>query len=79
MSQKERNGDEARVLAGGKAGHTADEHVEVVTDVEFFEQRVKQPARQHEIARAFGQGAKVIEAAVSSPVVHRGEVNRVGF
>ena len=68
MSQEQRDGEQPWVLAGGQAGHTADEHVEVVTDVEFFEQGVQQPSRQREAARAFGQRAKVIEAAVSSPV-----------
>ena len=69
MSQQQRDGEQPWVLAGGQAGHTADEHVEVVADVEFFEQCMQQPARQREAARAFGQGPKVVEAAVSSPVV----------
>ena len=67
MSQKERNGDQARVLAGGKAGHTADEHVEVVTDVQFFEQGVQQPARPFETACAVSQPTKVFEAVIESP------------
>jgi hypothetical protein len=41
-------------LAGRQAGHTADEHVGVVADVEFFEQRVQQPSGQRKTARAFG-------------------------
>jgi hypothetical protein len=48
VSQKERNGDQPRVLAGRKAAHTADEYVEVVADVQFFEQGVQQPARAFE-------------------------------
>jgi hypothetical protein len=53
VSQEQRDGEQPWVLAGGQAGHTADEHVEVVADVEFFEQCVQQPARQREAARAF--------------------------
>jgi hypothetical protein len=34
------------------AGHTADEHVEVVVDLEFFEQCVQQSTRQRETAPA---------------------------
>ena len=40
VSQEQRDGEQPWVLAGGLAGHTADEHVEVVADVEFFEQRM---------------------------------------
>ena len=69
MSQEQRDGEQPWVLAGGLAGHTADEHVEVVADVEFFEQRLQQPSRQHKAARAFGERPKVIEAALLSPVV----------
>ena len=54
MSQEQRDREQPWVLAGGLAGHTADEHVEVVADVEFFEQRVQQPSRQRKTARAFG-------------------------
>jgi len=54
VSQKQRDGEQPWVLAGGQAGHTADEHVEVVTDVKFFEQGVQQPAGQRKTARAFG-------------------------
>jgi hypothetical protein len=68
VSQKERNGDQAWVLAGGKAGHTADEHVEVVADVQFFEQGVQQPARPFETPCAVSQPAKVVEAVIASPV-----------
>ena len=45
VSQEQRDGEQPWVLAGGLAGHTPDEHVEVVADVEFFEQRVQQPPR----------------------------------
>jgi hypothetical protein len=34
--------------------HTPDEHVEVVADVELFEQRVQQLVRQRETVRSFG-------------------------
>ena len=54
MSQEQRDREQPWVLAGGQAGHTADEHVEVVTDVKFFEQGVQQLTRQREAARAFG-------------------------
>ena len=69
MSQEQRDCEQAWVLSRGQAGHTADERVEVVTNVEFFEERVQQPARQHEAVRTVGQGTKVIETAVSSPVI----------
>ena len=78
MSQEQRDGEQPWVLAGGLAGHTADEHVEVVADVEFFEQRVQQPSRQHKAARAFGKCTKVIEAALLSPVVNLGALGRPG-
>ena len=54
MSQEQRDSEQPWVLAGREAGHTADEHVEVVADVEFFEQCVQQPARQRDTACAFG-------------------------
>jgi len=69
VSQEQRDGEQPWVLAGGQAGHTADEHVEVVADVEFFEQCVQQPARQREAASAFCQCTKVVKAVASSPVV----------
>ena len=69
MSQEQGDREQPWVLAGGLAGHTADEHVEVVADVEFFEQRMQQPSRQHKADRAFGKRPKVIEAALLSPVV----------
>ena len=69
MSQEQRDRQQPWVLAGGQAGHTADEHVEVVADMEFFEQRVQQPPRQREAGCAFGQRPKVVETPVSPPVV----------
>jgi len=69
VSQEQCDREQPWVLAGGRAGHTADEHVEVVTDVKFFEQRLQQPSRQRKTGRAFGQHPKVIETAVSSPVI----------
>ena len=78
VSQEQRDGEQPWVLAGGLAGHTADEHVEVVADVEFFEQRMQQPSRQHKAARAFGQRPKVIEAVVSSPVIDLDAGTRAG-
>ena len=78
MSQEQRDREQPWVLAGGQAGHTADEHVEVVADVEFFEQRVQQPARPRETARTFGERPKVVEAAVSSPVVDLDALGRPG-
>ena len=41
MSQEEGDGDQPWVLAGSAVGHTADEHVEVVADMEFLEQRIE--------------------------------------
>jgi hypothetical protein len=69
VSQKQRDREEAWILPRGQAGHTADERVEVVADVEFFEQRMQQPPRQHKAASALGKYPKVIEAALLSPVV----------
>ena len=54
VSQEQRDGEQPWVLAGGQAGHTADEHIEVVTDVKFFEQGVQQLTRQREATRGFG-------------------------
>jgi hypothetical protein len=53
-----------RVLARGLVGHTADEHVEVVANVEFFEKAAQQLSRQHKAVRTFGQGTKVIEVSL---------------
>ncbi len=78
MPQEQRDREQAWVMARGQAGHTADERVEVVADVKFFEQRLQQLARQHKTAHAFRQGAKVIEAAVSSPVVNVVDVDQPG-
>jgi hypothetical protein len=41
VSQEQRDREQPRVLALVQAGHMADERVEVVADVEFFEQRVQ--------------------------------------
>jgi hypothetical protein len=54
VSQEQRDREQAGIFARGEVGHTPDEHVEVVADVEFFEQRVQQPARQRETVRPFG-------------------------
>jgi hypothetical protein len=54
VSQEHRYCEQAGIFARGEVGRTSDEHVEVVADVEFFEQRVQQPARQRETLRAFG-------------------------
>jgi hypothetical protein len=54
VSQEQGDREQAWVLTRGQVGHTPDEHVEVVTDVEFFEQRVQQPARPRETVRPFG-------------------------
>jgi hypothetical protein len=78
VSQEHGYREQAGILARGEVGHTPDEHVEVVADVEFFEQRVQQPARQRETGRPFGQPAKVVETAVSSPVVNLVDVDQPG-
>jgi hypothetical protein len=54
VSQEHRYCEQAGIFARGQVGHTPDEHVEVVADVEFFEQRVQQPARPRETVRPFG-------------------------
>jgi hypothetical protein len=78
VSQEQRDREQPWVLAGRQAGHTADEHVEVVADVEFFEQGMQQAPRQRKTVRAFGQGPKVIEAVVASPVVDLNALVRPG-
>ena len=78
MSQEQGDGEQPWALAGRHTAHSADEHVEVVADVEFFEQGVQQPARPREAVRAFGEGPKVIETAVSSPVVDLDALGRPG-
>ena len=40
VSQEQRDGDQPWVLAGGQAGDGADEPIEFVGDVEFFEEDV---------------------------------------
>jgi hypothetical protein len=55
VSQKQRDGDQPGVLAGREAGHTADERVEVVTDVKFFEQRLEQRTTPRESTGAESQ------------------------
>jgi hypothetical protein len=54
VSQEQRDREQAWVLTRGRVGHTPDEHVEVIADVEFFEQCVQQPAREREAIGAFG-------------------------
>ena len=78
MSQEQGDREQPWVLAGWRASYTSDEHVEVVADVEFFDQRMQQPSRQHKVARAFGKRPKVIEAAVLSPVVDLRALARPG-
>ncbi len=78
MSQEQRDREQARVLTRGQVGHTPDEHVEVVAGMEFFEQRMEQPAREREAVGAFGKCAKVVETAVSSPVVNLVDVDQPG-
>lgn len=68
MSQKQRDGEQPWELAGGQTAQWADEHVEVVADVELFEQQVQQSTRQGEAARSFCEITKDIEAAVPSPM-----------
>jgi hypothetical protein len=53
VSQEQRDREQAWILTRGQVGHTPDEHVEVVADVEFFEQLVQQPGRQRETVRGF--------------------------
>lgn len=78
VPQEQCDREEAWKLPRGQARHTADERVEVVADVEFFEQRTQQRSRQHKAARAFGKRPKVIEAALLSPVIDLGAVARPG-
>ncbi len=54
MSQEHGYREQAGIFARGEGGHTPDEHVEVVADVEFFEQRVQQPVAPRETVRPFG-------------------------
>jgi hypothetical protein len=54
VSQEHRDREQAGIFARGEVAHTPDEHVEVVADVEFFEQCVQQPARPRETVRPFG-------------------------
>ena len=75
MSQEQRDGEQPWVLAGGLVGHTADEHVEVVADVEFFEQRVQQPSRQRKTARAFPDDRQFEIRDQRIVVIDEGEVD----
>jgi len=45
VPQEQRDREEPWILSRGQAGHTADEGVEVITDVKFLEERVQQSAR----------------------------------
>jgi hypothetical protein len=55
VSQKQRDGDQPRVLTGRRAAPTADKRVEVVTDVKFFEQRLEQRTTPREATGAESQ------------------------
>jgi hypothetical protein len=55
VSQKQRDGDQPRVLTGRRVGRTADKRVEVVTDVKFFEQRLEQRPRPRDVTGAESQ------------------------
>jgi hypothetical protein len=76
VSQKHRDRQQPWVLAGRQTRHTADEHVEVVADVEFFEQQVQQARVQRETAGRFRQLTENGHAAESSPV---GDLNTSGY
>jgi hypothetical protein len=43
VSQQEGDGDQPRVLAGGQTRGGTDEPIELVGDVEFFEEDVEEP------------------------------------
>ena len=72
MSQKQRDGDQPRVLTGRRVGRTADKRVEVVTDVKFFEQRFEQRTSPREATCAEAQCTQVLDTVVVSPT---GEMN----
>jgi hypothetical protein len=67
VSQKQRGGDQPWVLAGRQAGHTADEYVELLADVEFLEQCVEQCTRPGKNACAEGQRTHFLETVIVSP------------
>ena len=54
VPEEQRDRKQLWILVSGFASHTRDEHVEVIADVEFFEQGLQQPARPRETVRAFG-------------------------
>ena len=72
MAQEQRDGDQPWELAGGQAGDRADESIEFVSDVEFVEQRVDEPARPRETVGTIGEFPKNVEAVVLSPVLRPG-------
>ena len=58
MSQQERDGDQPWVLAGGQAGDGTDEPIELVGDVEFFEEDVEEPTSPGDAVCAVRQFSK---------------------
>ena len=53
MSQEQRDREQTWILTRAQVGHTPDEHVEFVADMEFFEQRMQLPARERGAVGAF--------------------------
>src|SRR5262245_59944355 len=55
VSQEQGDREDPWVLTNRLAGDRTDEQIDVIADVEFFEQRVQQPSRPHETVRAFDE------------------------
>jgi hypothetical protein len=67
VSQKQRDREQTGILPRRRAGHTSDEHIELLADVEFLEQRVEQRARPREAACADCQRTHILKSVVVSP------------
>jgi len=49
VSQQERDSDQPWVLAGGQTRNGTDESIELVGDVEFFEEDVEEPTSPSDV------------------------------
>ena len=78
MSQQERDNDQPWVLAGGQARGGTDEPIELVGDVEFFEEDVNEPTSPDDALRAVRQFLKNRVAVAFAPVLHLDAVRRPG-
>ena len=78
MAQQEGDRDQPWVLARGQTRGGTDEPIELVGDVEFFEEDVEEPTSPGDAVRAVRQFSKNRVAVAFAPVLHLDAVRRPG-